>query len=496
MEKSNKQKRFVFVNLSVNSGFYGVNHGIAYLVPIIKKNSFAPVIINLLDDISEDEFQKMVKALEPSVVGFSFTSLQTKYLAKYSHAIDGLANCLKIAGGVGATLDPEGVLPGTSLDGLVVGEGEAPLNSLLKLINNSGDIYNAEGFYWKRDGKIEKKGVPVLVKELELQPFPDYSLFERDLVITGNMMNLNIMLSRGCPYSCTYCSNKALRSVYPSTEKYFRIPTVEYCIKLVEGLVKQYPEARFISFEDDLLIAKKEWFLNFAEQYRKRIGIPYRANVRTECINPDIVSALKDSGCSIGFLGLESGNEQLRKKLLNRHHSNELLVERALMVKRAGINLFTFNMVGLPFETKQNMKETLELNMKIKADFGLCTFFCPFPGTELYNTCKNEGLLQEDKFNDVATNYNTTPVIPKTEQAIRDCIVMNKRINSFLKWQELKYKHNEFRRRNPGPKTVLHLARLIIIYLLHRFSSPFAKNSLFSILANSKLQKRLSAMLK
>ena len=496
MEKNTSEKTFVFVNLSINSGFYGANHGIAYLVPIVKRNSFKVVFLDITNDIDGDEFRKQIEDLNPSIVGFSFTSLQTKYLIKYSKAIENIPDCLQIAGGVGATLDPKGIIPQTAVDGFVVGEGEIPLDSLLKAINNGEDIYNTEGICWYKDDKIIRNGTPQFTRDLDQLDFPDYSIFDRELVITGTSMNLNIMLSRGCPYSCTYCSNSAIRGVYSNYNGYFRMPSVEFCIKLVKDTVKQYPETQFISFEDDLLIAKKEWFLSFANEYRKQIGIPYRANVRTECINDDIIKALKESGCSVGFLGLESGNEQIRNTLLKRHHSNEMLIERALMVKNAGIKLNTFNMVGLPYETKENMQETLELNRKIKADFGICTFFCPFPGTELYEICKREGMLKEDHLRDLVNNFNTSPFLHQTSQKKEDCVKAHKRINNFLKWQELQSKHDEFKAEHTTSKSMLHLLRLLVIYSLHRFSSPYAENSLFSRLARSKFQKRISALLR
>ncbi|MGR3319485.1 MAG: B12-binding domain-containing radical SAM protein [Candidatus Anammoxibacter sp.] len=494
MKSSSSKNKFVFVNLAVDSGIYTVNHGIAYLVPIIKENLFGVSLLNITNDISCDEFRDQIKLLNPSIVGFSFTSLHTKHLIKYSKAIEGLPNVLQIAGGVGATLDHERIMPKAAIDGFVVGEGEIPIGNLLKSINNGIDIYNTDGFYWKRDGHAAKRGASTFVNDLNELSLPDYSVFDRDLVVYGTPLNINIMLSRGCPYKCTYCSNSALRSVYPESNGYFRLNSVDHSIKLVEKLVNEYPEAAFVTFEDDLLIAKKDWFISFANEYHKRIGLPYRVNIRTECINDDIVKVLKESGCVIGHLGLESGNEDLRKKLLNRRHTNESLIEKTGMVKKAGIKLFTFNVVGLPFETKENMLETLDLNKKVKADSGQCTFYYPFPGTELYETCKSKGLLKGIEGKDVPTNFFVTPIIPQTNKEKEDCIAVHKKINNFLKWQELKYKicSAEY----VGAKKALYITRLIVIYLLNRFTSPYEKNSLFRRIADNKLQKRLKDMLK
>ena len=171
--KPRAEKRFVFVNLSVESGYYGVNHGIAYLVPIVRRNGFDVSVLYIVADMGSEEFRKRIAGLDPSIVGYSCTSPQTGYLAKYSKAIKGLSGVLQIAGGVGPTLDPEGVLGGTSVDGVVVGEGEVPLDALLKALSAGGDIYSTKGFYWRRGGELTRNAIPPFAPDLSQLDYPD-----------------------------------------------------------------------------------------------------------------------------------------------------------------------------------------------------------------------------------------------------------------------------------------------------------------------------------
>ncbi len=480
------EKTFVFVNLSVESGYYGATHGIAYLVPIVRRNGFKVSVLQIVGDIGSEEFRRRIEGLNPSIVGYSCTSPQTRYLAKYSKAIEDLPDILQIAGGVGPTLDPEGVLARTCVDGVAIGEGEIPLDSLLKAVDQGGNIYSTEGFYWHRDGEIERNAIPQFISDLSQLDYPDYSVFDKHVV--QPVSSLNLMLSRGCPYSCNYCSNKALRSVYPSAKGYFRVPSIEHSIHLLETMIKQYPETTYINFEDDLLIAKKQWFLSFAEAYRKRIRIPYRADVRTECIDEDILRALKDSGCDLVFLGLESGNEDLRKRVLNRHHSNEEIIEKARMVRNAGLKLFTFNMVGLPFETRQALRDTFALNKKIESDCGECTFFYPFPGTALYETCKKENLLKEASEAESLTNYNTRPAISLGPAQEQEVIRARKKLLDYLAWRDLKYEHRKFRSGHSWPAAALNLMRLLAAYLSKKFSSPRRRGSLYRRVMDNRLR--------
>lgn len=488
----NAEKTFVFVNLSVNGSYYGVHHGIAYLVPIVRRNSFKVAYIDIIKNISSEEFRRQIESLNPSIIGYSFTSPQIRYLIKYSKAIETLSDILQIAGGVGSTLNPEGVLSQTSVDGFVIGEGEIPLDSLLKTINEGGDIHCVKGIAWCIAGEIKRNVIPQYIFDLCQLDFPDYSVFDKDVVVSDSMLFL--MLSRGCPYNCTYCSNKAIRSIYPSQKSYFRVPSVEHSIKLVEKVIRQYPETKQICFEDDLLISKQEWFFSFAKEYQRRIGIPYRMNVRIECINEDIVRGLKESGCVVAFLGLESGNENFRKKILNRHHSNQEIIEKTKMIKKANIKLFTYNMVGFPFETKQHLRDTLKLNKRIKPDSGVCTFFYPFLGTELYKICKKEGLLNKERENEMPTNYNTKPIIPPTRQQKRESIKAQKKITNYLSWQNLRYEQKRLRSIHSGlVRVAYYLIRSWMIYLL---LTRYKKEWLYWWFVNNKLLKRISALLR
>ena len=81
-------KTFVFVNLSIEGGYFGVNHGIAYLVPIIRKHSLEVSVLHLTENISTEKFRKTIENLNPLIVGYSCTSLQLKHLAKYVRSLN------------------------------------------------------------------------------------------------------------------------------------------------------------------------------------------------------------------------------------------------------------------------------------------------------------------------------------------------------------------------------------------------------------------------
>ncbi|MBF0176410.1 MAG: radical SAM protein [Magnetococcales bacterium] len=480
------EKMFLFVNLAIDGGYQGVHHGIASLVPVVRQFGFAVRAMNLTSHLSTEDFLARVADIAPDVVGYSLTSLQQGYLQKFSMALrQHYPNLLQLAGGSGATLQPD--MPGTGVDGFCLGEGETPLFQLLTTLASGGERLSVDGFHWHGPEGILRRPPTHFARDLDAFSFPDYSVFDLETVVFGSDASLSLILSRGCPYQCTFCSNTALRSVYDTTRGYFRTPSVQHALAAIRHQLTCYPQVRFIHFEDDLLIARKSWFIDFAERYRLEIGLPYRMNVRTECISLEIVTALRESGCVMAFLGVESGNETYRRTMLKRNHTNRQILERSALIKQANIKLFTFNIMGFPHESTEQMRDTLELNRQIGPDTGVCTFFYPFPGTELYDLCQREGLLPpEQDTPSQPTNYNTLPIIPGTLREKRACVRMVQSLRQYLYFQDLKHKMRLYRQTHSRASSVFYFLRLFAFFLARTHIPQNTQRRLYSLFLQSQ----------
>jgi radical SAM superfamily enzyme YgiQ (UPF0313 family) len=262
--------------------------------------------------------------------------------------------------------------------------------------------------------------------------------------------SLQVMLSRGCPYNCSYCCNQALRQLYPAGTRYFRLPSVAHSLEVLCHLKREYPEVRHIWFLDNLLIADKRWFLEFASEYGRQVALPYHLQGHFEHIDGEIVGALKRSGCArIGF-GLESGDEHLRSSLLHRHHDNDLIRHTVSLVRQAGIAVSTFNMIGLPTETPAQMRATLTLNRQLAPEFGACYFFHPYRGTPLFQFCQERRLLKREVELDEVTSNFARPLVRMSPGRERYCIWMQKRIRFFFFRQTFKYRCRAYARNQRG----------------------------------------------
>jgi hypothetical protein len=165
---------------------------------------------------------------------------------------------------------------------------------------------------------------------------------------------------------------------------------------LIKHNLAQATAVMGISFDDDLLCQDKKWFLAFSTAYKHEIGLPYTMNARVETLSEETIHAAKDSGCQIVNIGVESGNEWVRKNFLNRHYSNEQLVAVFSRLRAAGILTASYNMIGLPFETRSQMLDTLRINKKLRPYKGACFYFFPYPKTRLYEICKEFHLIRQD----------------------------------------------------------------------------------------------------
>jgi radical SAM superfamily enzyme YgiQ (UPF0313 family) len=168
--------------------------------------------------------------------------------------------------------------------------------------------------------------------------------------------------------------------------------------RAVEEMVEakqSYPLKRLF-INDDIFILDKEWLENFTEPYRQEVGLPFACNVRANLVDEDRARLLKEAGCFMVSFGIESGDAQLRKQILNKNITNEQIYKSAELFRKYGIKMKTFNIVGLPDETVEKALKTVRINAEIKVDYPWCSILQPYPRTELAGIAKSKGLIAED----------------------------------------------------------------------------------------------------
>ncbi len=382
-----------FLYFDLYTGYYpSLHHGLAYLLGALKNEGH---MVSLSHLVSEDDYEMASAFLEDNkfdLIGLSFTTNQKGHARTFLD-MKKLSASLIVAGGVHCSLVREEVFNEfPEFDGICIGEGENSLVTLCRCLDKNENYLTTPSFYFKVDDKVINNPLAPL-REIDTLKLPDYSLFDYRKIISDGGGYFPMMLSRGCPYDCYNCCNHIFKELYRDKDKYVRFPSVEHAIKIIKNNLVLYPEAQKIIFADDTFTLNKRWLSDFCTHYSKEIGLPYSCNARVETIDDEIAQCLKDSGCLSVNFGVETGNEWLRGNILNRRHSNEKIKESFRIIKKYGIKAFSFNMIGLPFETKEMARETLQLNLELKPDFGKCFYFYPYPGTRLRQVCSENDLF-------------------------------------------------------------------------------------------------------
>lgn len=363
-----------------------------------------------------------IKEFSPGIIGISSNSHQFSHTKKIAQEIKKNYSLPVFAGGAHTTLRPEVIKEEKSFDGVIIGEGERAFLSLVNKIESKEDYSAVDNCWFRKGGQIIKNKLAPLIEDLNTLPFPDRSIF-RYFYENKEKRTPRFIFSRGCPFECTYCCNHIFKKIYHNLGRYVRWRSVDSALREIE-LTREKYYFNYFKVDDDIFSLNKQWLLEFCGKFQEKFkDLTYECNVRPGAIDEEGLVNLKKSGCRLIKIGIETGNEDLRKKVLNRNFSNQDIIDTFSRAKKIGLKTFSFNMVGIPGETRETIRETMELNKIIKPAFMQVTVFYPYPNTALGEICSKNGYMERDFENSyMEKTILKLPTISKKEieKAARD----------------------------------------------------------------------------
>ncbi|MFX0065463.1 MAG: B12-binding domain-containing radical SAM protein, partial [Candidatus Hermodarchaeota archaeon] len=228
---------------------------------------------------------------------------------------------------------------------------------------------------------------------------PDREMWQKWIKYPDSNSHI-ILAGRGCPYRCTYCHNHAIRKLAPG--KYTRLRSVENILQELESLIRLFPNAKEVYFEVETIGVNIEYATDLSSALEKfnaqlqrplSFGVNFRITANKD-FRP-LFRALKKGNFSYINIGLESGSERIRKSILRRNYSNTDIIKTVSDAKKVGLDVNTYNMVGLPDETLEDFKKTIALNQACQPKNAWLKIAFPYPGTELHKIFKEKGLLNQ-----------------------------------------------------------------------------------------------------
>jgi len=384
---------FVWPNIESRAR-HEANMGIAYLSAVMKKTGHQTLLFTP-ETFSKTEFLLRVRQYNPDLVGFSVTTHQYPYAAEYAKSLKKERDVPIIFGGFHPTLSPDSVIANPDIDMICRGEGEYPLLELVNALVEKKDPSNILNLWVKKNGKITKNPLRNLIEDLDSLPYPDREFINQEEILRNNGYRLDLATGRGCPYNCSYCCNSALRLVNQSKGKFIRKRSVDNVLGELDAILKKY-QVREIHFQDDMFLLDKDWLKEFSEKYPQKYQIPFHISARVEHIDRKSSELLRKVGCVSVTIGVETGNEQLRKEVLKKRLSNKEILRARQLLRETGIKVCALSMIGVPGETPAMAQETLDFNKKLNPDWLACSIFSPYPGTALYQLCQEKGHFQKN----------------------------------------------------------------------------------------------------
>ncbi|MBI3943112.1 MAG: radical SAM protein, partial [Chloroflexi bacterium] len=322
-----------------------------------------------------------------------------------------------------------------AVDFVCKGEGEIPLLTLVDHLEKGLSAEGIANIWWKQNGQVIVNPVGMWVQELDDLPFEDREIFDFARIVDRRHGWAEVISTRGCPYECTYCFNRAFFDMYQiaNTElrmkDYIRRRNVDSAIQMLLEVRERYPNVKYFTFVDDIFGLIGEWLINFCNEYHDKVGVTFACTSQPRSFNRRVAALLSHAGCKVLKMGVEAGNYYLRRHVLKRNISDECLIDAFDAAREYNLKPQAFNMIGLPTETKENIQETIRLNANLRPYIVWMSTFMPYPGTELWQFCQENDLIDNSKW-DVVNSY-------RGDSVLRENYISNidlRKMRTMFKW--------------------------------------------------------------
>ncbi len=404
---------------------YGVTPplGIAYLAAMLEKHGYE---VSVLDCIVEgydnsrsrnenvhlglnwDEIEEKLRNYAPDIVGIScLFSVMFPEALKVAEIAKGISNDIEVVmGGAHPSSVPYDVLSNKNIDFVVIGEGEMTLLELVRYIEQgSNELSHIDGLCYRKDGTIIINHKTRFIEDLDKIPYPARHLLPMEKYYKAGESHgglkrnryASVITSRGCPGTCIYCSIHTVWGIH------WRPRSPENVLDEIEHLVKEY-RVEEIHFEDDNLTFDRERArLIFQGIIDRGLDITWTTpnGVAVRKLDRELLQLMKKSGCYQINLGIESGNELVLRKIIRKPIRLEEVQEIVRKINGTGIWAHGFFILGMPGETKRTMMDTINFAINLNLDSASFFIATPYPGTRLFDICKENGYIQDYEIRDL-----------------------------------------------------------------------------------------------
>ncbi len=434
--------------------------GLAYLAAALAESGAEVKILDLVVfPYSQSMLQTLIGDFNPQVVGITAVSMT------FDNAIGVLKDIkridpdiLTVMGGPHVSFCARETLKDyPELDVAVIGEGEHTVVELCRAANSGQALNDINGIAYRQGADICHSPKRELIENLDKLPLPDRGLLPLGRYRALNMP-ISLTTSRGCPFKCIFCVGRKMvgaRVRYRNPEKV--VDELQYLSTL---------NFHQINIADDLFTANKNHCLAVCDEIIKRgLKLTWTSFARVDTVSDEVLTRMKAAGCNAVSFGIESANPQILKTI-KKGITLEQVEAAVVMCKKAGITPYASFILGLPGETTETIKETMDFGKKMKR-LGLAFGFhllAPFPGTEIREYCDQYGIhILTDDWSQYHANRAIVET-PEVNRQMLDKIVIEweNEYNQLL--ADIKQRMQKNEASDEEAQQVINLERIVLIY--------------------------------
>ena len=395
--------------------------GIGMLASVLEKNKYEVEILDCLvrgwdqeeetqanKDIvrvglTDDQIKEYIKEFKPDVVGVScMFSVQHKIYPQIFAAIKSVnSSIITVGGGAHVTVCSKEILEDPNCDYVISGEGEESIVEFLEVLQGRKSFESVDGLGWEKDSSDYVLNPKLKwIEDLDSLPFPAYHLIgleqyfglESSHGIRHEKKYAPIVTSRGCPAKCTFCSANKMFGYK------FRTRSAQNVLDELWFLKKKYG-IKEIMFEDDNVTASRKHATElFQMMIDQKIDLRWDTpnGVGMWTLTDDIIDLMKEAGCIKINFPIESGDQEILKNIIKKPLDLKRTKNLFKRCQDIGLDYGTFLVVGMPGEKIENIWTSFKFCAEVGSYSPHVSVATPYPGTELYEQCKDNDYFSRD----------------------------------------------------------------------------------------------------
>jgi len=433
---------------------------VTYLAAVLERAGFDVDVVDCPPlDIDHKRLRGKIASYNPDIVGITSLTQTFPSAVQVAQVVkESCPEALVLLGGPHATFtDVQTLTSFPYVDVIVRGEGEQTLLELAQHVRRHGKISRVAGITFRENGKIVRTSNRPFIETLDDLPFPAYHFLPLKKYGSLGRKFFLLLSSRGCPFRCAFCTMRLMDGGR------FRPRSPKDVVDEMEYIRECGAEA--FSFCDETFTLDKKRVYKICEEIRRRkVDLPWDCQTRTDLVSKEILINMKESGCQLICLGVESGSQKILDAM--RKGTTVEKNEKAIkLAKKVGLPVAASFMLGYPGENYETVKQTFEFIHRVKPDIVYLCLATPFPGTDFYNLVKEKGW----KLSKDWVKYDiVTPVFENPSISAESILEMRK--NFYDKFYSISYILRNILKDNYYNRT---MARFALDYIFRKIKQHF-----------------------